>query len=80
MLVESSCRKDQQVVIKNLWAGSQSYKRGCLCGANPRNEEFVESKLACGHASKLLEIVIDLGLNLIVKTLILYSGFVLPWG
>ena len=49
-----------------------------MCGANPRKKEFVESELTCGHVSKLLEILIDLGLNLIVKTLILYSGFVLP--
>ena len=51
----------------------------CLCAANPREKEFVDSKLACGHISKLLlEVAIDLGLNLIVKVLILYSGFVLP--
>ena len=58
--------------------GSQSYKRGCLCGANPKKEEFVESELVSGRVSKLLEIVINLGLNMIVKTLILYSEFVLP--
>jgi len=39
----------------------------------------VDSKLARGHLSKLLlEVAIDLGLNLIVKTSILYSRFVLP--
>ena len=59
--------------------GSQSHKRGCLCGANPREKEFVDSEFACGRVNKLLlEIVIDLGLNLIVKILILYSEFVLP--
>ena len=35
-------------------------------------KEFVDSKLARGRDSKLLhEVAIDLGLNLIVKTLIL---------
>ena len=53
-------------------------KRGCLCGANPRKEKFVESELAYGRVNNLLEIVIDLGLNLIVKTSTLYNGFVLP--
>ena len=59
--------------------GSQSHKHGCLCGANPREKESVDSKLTRGHVSKLLlEIAIDLGLNLIVKTSILYCGFFLP--
>ena len=58
---------------------SQSHKHGCLCAANPREKEFVDSKLARGHVNKLLlEVAIDLGLNLIVKVSILYSGFVLP--
>ena len=58
--------------------GSQSHKRGCLCGANPRENESVDSKLARSRVNKLLlEVAIDLGLNLIVKTSILYSGFVL---
>ena len=57
---------------------SQSHKCGYLCSANPRDNESMDSKLACGRVSKLLLVVIDLGLNLIVKTLILYSGFVLP--
>ena len=58
--------------------GSQSHKHGCLCGANPRGKESVDSKLARGCVRKLLlEVAIDLGLNLIVKTSILYSGFVL---
>ena len=39
----------------------------------------MDLKLARGRVSKLLlEVVIDLGLNLIVKTSILYGGFVLP--
>ena len=51
---------------------------GCLYGANPR-EESVDLELACDRVSKLLlEVAIDLELNLIVKTSILYSGFVLP--
>ena len=59
--------------------GSQSHKRGCLCGANLREKESVDLKLTRGRVSKLLlEVVIDLGLNLIVKTSILYSGFILP--
>ena len=59
--------------------GSQSHKRGCLDGANPREKKFVDSELACDHVSELLlEVAIDLRLNLIVKTSILYSGFVLP--
>ena len=58
---------------------SQSHKCGYLCSANPRDNESMDSKLACGRVSKLLlEVVIDLGLNLIVKTSILYSEFVLP--
>ena len=59
--------------------GSQSHKHRCLCGANPRGKKFVDSELARGCVKKLLlEVVIVLGLNLIVKTSILYSGFVLP--
>ena len=59
--------------------GSQSHKCGSLCLANPRENESMDLKLARGRVSKLLlEVVIDLGLNLIVKTSILYSGFVLP--
>ena len=47
---------------------SQSHKRECLCGANPREKEFVDSKLAHEHVTKLLlEVAIDLELNLIVK-------------
>ena len=56
----------------------QSHKYGCLYGANPR-EESVDLELACDRVSKLLlEVAIDLELNLIVNTSILYSGFVLP--
>ena len=59
--------------------GSQSHKCGCLCGANPRRKESADTELARGCVKKLLlEVVIVLGLNLIEKTLILYSGFVLP--
>ena len=59
--------------------GSQSHKCGCLCKANPKEKEFIDSELARGHVNKLLlEVEIDLGLNMIVKTLILYNGFVLP--
>ena len=46
--------------------GFQSHKRGSLCSTNPRREGV------CGRVSKLLlEVAIDLGLNLIVKTSIL---------
>ena len=39
----------------------------------------MDSELAHGRVNKLLlEVEIDLGLNMIVKTLILYNGFVLP--
>ena len=39
----------------------------------------MDLEFARGRVSKLLlEVVIDLGLNLIVKTSILYSGFILP--
>ena len=39
----------------------------------------MDSELARGRVSKLLlEVAMDLGLNLIVKALILYSVFVLP--
>jgi len=42
---------------------SQSHKHGCLCGANPREKESVDSKFARGRVSKLLlEVAIDLGL------------------
>ena len=59
--------------------GSQSHKLGFLCAANLRKKEFMNSKLARGRVNKLLhEVAIDLGINLIVKTSILYSGFVLP--
>ena len=51
---------------------------GCLCVANPREKKLVDLEFARGCVSKLLlEVVIDLGLNLIVKTSILYSGFIL---
>ena len=46
--------------------GSQSHKRGCLYGANSRENEFVDLELARGHVSKLrLEVAIDLGLKLL---------------
>ena len=52
--------------------GSQSHKHGCLCSANPREKESVDSELARGHVNKLLlKIAIDLRLNLNVKTSIL---------
>ena len=71
----------REFVLLNLWVGSQSHKCGCLCKANPKEKEFIDSELARGHVNKLLlEVVIVLGLNLIEKTLILYNGFVLPWG
>ena len=58
--------------------GSQIHKCGCLCGANPR-EKSVDLELIDGCVSKLLlEVAIDLGLNLIIKISILYSGFFLP--
>ena len=39
----------------------------------------MDSEPVHGRVSKLLlEVAMDLGLNLIVKALILYSGFVLP--
>ena len=61
--------------------GSQSHKHGCLYATNPREKEFVDSEFVHGRVSKLLlEVTIDLGLNLIVKTSILYSEFVLPRG
>jgi len=44
-----------------------------LCGANSRKNESMDSELARGRVSKLpLKVAIDLGLNLIVKTSILY--------
>ena len=52
--------------------GSQSHKRGFLCGANPREKESMNSKLARSCVNKLLvEIAIDLGLNFVVKISIL---------
>ena len=43
---------------------------------NPREKKFVDSELTRDCVSKLLlEVAIDLRLNLIVKILILYSGF-----
>ena len=45
---------------------SQSHKRGSLCSINPREKEFVDSEFAHGHVNKLLlEVVIDLGLNIL---------------
>ena len=53
--------------------GSQSHKCGSLCSANPREKESVDSEFTRGHVSKLLlEVAIDLGLNLLQKTLILF--------
>ena len=53
--------------------GSQGYKHGSLCSANPREKESVDLELARGRISKLLlEVVIDLWLNLIVKPSILF--------
>ena len=47
---------------------SQSHKRECLCATDPREKEFVDSELIHGRVSKLLlEVVIDLGLNLLQK-------------
>ena len=58
--------------------GSQSHKCGCLCATNLREKKSVDSKLAHGRVNKLLlKVAIDLGLNIIVKTSILYNGFVL---
>ena len=46
--------------------GSQSHKCGCLCAANPREKESMDSELVCGRVSKLLlEVAIDLGLNIL---------------
>ena len=56
--------------------GSQSHKRGYLCATNPREKESLDLEFERGRVSKLLlEVAIDLGLNLIIKTLFLYSGF-----
>ena len=71
----------REFVLLNLWVGSQSHKCGCLCKANPKEKEFMDSELARGRVNKLLlEVEIDLGLNMIVKTSIFYSGFILLWG
>ena len=53
--------------------GSQSYKHGCLCYSKSKKEkESMDLELARGRVNKLLlEVAIDLGLNLIVKTSIL---------
>ena len=52
--------------------GSQSHIRGSLCSANPREKESVDSEPTHGCVNKLLlEVGLDLGLNLIVKTSIL---------
>ena len=51
----------------------QSHKHGCLCKENPKEKESVYSKLARDRVNNLLlEIVIDLGLNFIIKTSILF--------
>ena len=55
-----------EFVLLNLYVGSQIHKRECLCKANPRERESVDSKLAHGRVNKLLlEVAIDLGLNLL---------------
>ena len=47
---------------------SQSHKRECLCATNLREKESVDLELIHGRVSKLLlEVVIDLGLNLLQK-------------
>ena len=64
--MESSGCIDQQAMIWNLWVGSQSHKRECLCAANPKEKEFIDSELAYGQVSKLLlKVATYLGLNLI---------------
>ena len=61
-----------EFVFLNLRVRSQSHKRGCLCGANPREKGSVDSKFARSRVNKLLlKVTIDLGLNLIVNTSIL---------
>ena len=77
--MESSCYIDQQAVIWNLWVRSQSHKHGSLCAANPREEESMDLEFIRDRVNKLLlEVTKDLGLNMIVKTSIFYSKFVLP--
>ena len=62
-----------EFVLLNLWVGSQSHKHECLCKENPREKKFVDSKFTHGHVNKLLlELAIDLKLNFIVKTSIIY--------
>ena len=58
--------------------GYQSHKRRCLYAANLREKKSLDSKFTRSRVSKLLlEVAMDLGLNLIVKTSILYNGFFL---
>ena len=46
--------------------GSQSHKRECLCAANPKEKEFIDSELTYGQVSKLLlKVATYLVLNLI---------------
>ena len=55
-----------------MWDLKVTSKVACV-GVNPRREESMDSELAHGYVSKLLlKVAIDLGLNLIVKTLILF--------
>ena len=56
--------------------GSRSHKLGFVCAANLRKKESVNSKFARGCVNKLLlEVVIDLGLNLLKKLQFSVSGF-----
>ena len=63
---KSTTANDLKVTRVGACVGSQSHKSGCLCGANPRENESMDSELVRGCISKLLlEVAIDLELNIL---------------
>ena len=80
-LVEHSCciKIITDGDLKPLSGISKSQARHLVLVQIQEEKESVNSKLARGHVSKLLlEVAIDLGLNLIVKTSILLWWMCLP--
>ena len=66
VVTKSTTANDLKVTRVGACVGSQSHKSGCLCGANPRENESMDSELVRGCISKLLlEVAIDLELNIL---------------
>ena len=54
---KSTTANDLKVTRVGACVGSQSHKSGCLCGANPRENESMDSELARGRVSKFYWLV-----------------------